>query len=195
MPNGYDFIILVEDELAKAVVERLIRINKICESRLWHVVPSGDWAQTLKLQNDMLKSGLLGVGKKVISILDGDIKEKGDEKAAEFKISFFTYLPLKSVEKYLYKKLIDESDPAFIKLLCDKYFTRRSLYDIIEDYHQNYLKGSDNTGKKLYKMICSNLNNVGISSNQFIQYLCEDICQYEDFSQFVDVLKKNDFIN
>lgn len=53
VPNGYDFIILVEDELARAVVERLIRTNNMCESRLWHVVPSGDWAQTLKLQNDI----------------------------------------------------------------------------------------------------------------------------------------------
>ena len=68
VPNGYDFIILVEDELARAVVERLIRTNNMCESRLWHVVPSGDWAQTLKLQNDIQSSGLLGVGRRVISI-------------------------------------------------------------------------------------------------------------------------------
>lgn len=103
VPNGYDFIILVEDELAKAVVERLIRANNICTSRLWYVVPSGDWAQTLKLQNDIQKSGLLGIGKRVISILDGDIQQKGDKKAAELQLSLFTYLPIKSVEKYLHK--------------------------------------------------------------------------------------------
>lgn len=80
VPNGYDFIILVEDELAKAVVERLIRFNRMCSSRLWHVVPSGDWAQTLKLQNDIQESGLLGIGKRVISILDGDIRTDGDKK-------------------------------------------------------------------------------------------------------------------
>ena len=48
--------------------------------------------------------------------------------------------------------------------------------------------GSDKNGKKLYKMICSNLNNVGISSERFIQYLCEDICDYEDFSRFISTL-------
>lgn len=190
VPNGYDFIILVEDELAKAVVERLIRINNICTSRLWHVVPSGDWAQTLKLQNDIQKSGLLGIGKRVISVLDGDVQQKGDEKAADLQLSLFTYLPIKSVEKYLRKKLITEKDATFIKLIGDKYFTRRSLVDIISDYNQHYPVDKDNNGKKLYKMICSNLNNVGISSELFIQYLCEDICQYEDFNQFIDTLTR-----
>lgn len=188
VPNGYDFIILVEDELAKAVVERLIRTKNLCASRLWHVVPSGDWAQTLKLQNDIQRSGLLGIGKRVFSILDGDVQEKGDEKASELQLSLYTYLPIKSVEKYLHKKLITDSDPTFIKLIGDKYFTLRSLPDIIEDYNLNCPSGSDKNGKKLYKMICSNLNNVGISSERFIQYLCEDICDYEDFSRFISTL-------
>lgn len=184
VPNGFDFIILVEDELAKAVVERLIRTNNLCSSRLWHVVPSGDWAQTLKLQDDMQKSGLLGIGKRVIGVLDGDIQAEGDKKAAELKVSLFAYLPIKSVEKYLRKKLIDEGDPAFIKLIGDKYFTQRSLLDIIKDYSNNYVLEKDKNGKKLYKMICSNLAQVGISDEKFIQYFCEDICEYEDFSSF-----------
>ncbi len=188
VPNGYDFIILVEDELAKAVVERIIRTNNICKSRLWHVVPSGDWAQTLKLHNDIHRSGLLGMGKRVISILDGDVKSKGDDKAAELQLSLYTYLPIKSVEKYLHKKLITENDATFIKLIGDKYFTNRSLYDIILDYKQNYPEGKDNNGKKLYKMICSNLNDIGISTERFIQYLCEDICEYENFSSFISTL-------
>ena len=190
VPNGYDFIILVEDELAKAVVERLIRMNNIGISKLWHVVPSGDWAQTLKLQNDIQRSGLLGIGRRVISILDGDIQDKGDAKASELQLSLYTYLPIKSVEKYLRKKLITESDEQFIKLIGDKYFTLRALPDIIQDYNLNYPADKDKNGKKLYKMICSNLLNVGITAEQFIQYLCEDICQYENFSSFITTLRR-----
>lgn len=190
VPNGYDFLILVEDELAKAVVERLIRGNNICTSRLWHVVPSGDWGQTLKLQNDIQQSGLLGIGKRVISILDGDIKSDGDEKAAELNLSLYTYLPIKSVEKYLFKKIILEGDNVFIKMIGDKYFTRRSINDIIQDYKANYPSGKDKNGKKLYKMIRSNLESVGINGDQFIQYLCEDICQYENFDSFINTLRR-----
>ena len=157
---------------------------------MWHVVPSGDWAQTLKLQNDIQQSGLLGIGKRVISILDGDVKKKGDEKAAEYQLSLFTYLPIKSVEKYLYKKLIAENDRTFTKLLGDKYFTRRSIDDILADYRLNYPAGKDANGKKLYKMIRSNLEKVGITAEQFIQYLCEDICQYENFSAFISTLSR-----
>ena len=188
VPNGYDFIILVEDELAKAVVERLIRSNNICQSKLWHVVPSGDWAQTLKLQKDIQESGLLGVGKRVLSILDGDIQSKGDVKAKEYNISLFLYLPIQSVEKYLYNKLIIQNDTNFIKLIGDKYFTRRSLADILSDYNNNYDVRKDLSGKKLYKLLCSNLFEVGISKEQFIQYLCEDICSYERFTDFIKSL-------
>ena len=190
VPNGYDFIILVEDELAKAVVERLVRNNNICKSKLWHVVPSGDWAQTLKLQKDIQESGLLGIGKRVLSILDGDIKSKGDPKAAEYKISLFLYLPIQSVEKYLAKKLIMQSDTVFIKLIGDKYFTRRSLVDILTDYRNNYDIKKDAAGKKLYKLLCSNLLEVGITKDQFIHYLCEDICDYENFSDFINTLSR-----
>lgn len=190
VPNGYDFIILVEDELAKAVVERVIRANNLCKSRLWYVIPSGDWGQTLKLQNDMQKSGLLGVGKRVISILDGDVQQEGDAKAAEFQITLYTYLPVKSIEKYLKKKLISEEDIDFIKLIGDKYFTQRSLADIISDYKQNYPVGKDNNGKKLYKMICSNLLKNGISAEKFLQYLCEDIYEYENFTQFIKTISR-----
>ena len=190
VPNGYDFIILVEDDLAKAVVERLIRTNNICTSRLWYVVPSGDWAQTLKLQNDIQKSNLLGVGKRVVGILDGDIQDDGNAKAKELNISLFSYLPIKSVEKYLRKKLITDADSTFIKLIGDKYFTQRALTDIIADYQTNYDVTKDKSGKKLYKMLCANLLNVGISKEQFIQYLCEDICMHEDFTSFIATLSR-----
>ena len=190
VPNGYDFIILVEDDLAKAVVERLIRANNMCTSRLWYVIPSGDWSQTLRLQNDIQRSKLLGVGKRVISILDGDIQVEGDKKAREFGISLFTYLPIKSVEKYLRKKLISDADATFIKLIGDKYFTQRSLPDIIADYQTNYDVSKDKTGKKLYIMLCSNLDKVGITKTQFIQYLCEDICSYENFTSFIATLTR-----
>ena len=190
VPNGYDFIILVEDDLAKAVVERLIRTNNMCTSRLWYVVPSGDWAQTLRLQNDIQRSGLLGIGKRVISILDGDIIADGDSKAKEYGISLYTYLPIKSVEKYLRKKLITDTDAPFIKLIGDKYFTQRSLENILADYQINYDVSKDKTGKKLYKMLCSNLQNVGISKERFIQYLCEDICSYENITPFISTLTR-----
>lgn len=190
VPNGYDFIILVEDDLAKAVVERLIRANNMCTSRLWYVIPSGDWGQTLRLQNDIQKSKLLGVGKRVISILDGDIQNEGDKKAREYGISLFAYLPIKSVEKYLHKKLISDDDATFIKLIGDKYFTQRSLPDIITDYQINYDVSKDKTGKKLYKMLCANLDKVGITKTQFIQYLCEDICSYENFTSFIATLTR-----
>ena len=97
---------------------------------------------------------------------------------------------MKSIEKYLQKKLVLEEDIEFIKLIGDKYFTQRSLPDMINDYKQNYPIGKDKNGKKLYKMICSNLLKNGISSEKFLQYLCEDIYEHENFTQFIRTLSR-----
>ncbi len=79
---------------------------------------------------------------------------------------------------------------VFTKLIGDKYFTRRSINDIIQDYKTNFPAGKDKNGKKLYRMVCSNLEDVGINKGQFIQYLCEDICQFENFETFIETLRR-----
>ncbi len=74
--DGYDWLVLVEDELAKIVVENVIGQLKLSDSKLIHVTPAGGWNNVLALQYDLFKHNVLGVGKNIISILDGDIKEE-----------------------------------------------------------------------------------------------------------------------
>ena len=90
------------------------------------------------------------------------------------------------------KKCIIEKDRIFIKQINDKYFGIRSLTDIIDDYNNDprTTKGFDNDGKAFYKVIISNLEKVGITEQEFITYLCDDICSYEDISKFVAGIEK-----
>lgn len=101
-------------------------------------------------------------------------------------------MPIPSVEKYLKKKFVDEPDRFFIKLIGDKYFTQRSLNDIIADYlnDSRTSKTKDNDGKNLYKIILANLHRIGISENEFVKYLADDIYDYEKPTKFVETLKK-----
>ena len=87
---------------------------------------------------------------------------------------------------------MDNPDSAFIKLIGDKYFTQRSLKDIILDYKNDprTKKSNDNDGKNFYKIICSNLYNIGIDESSFVKYLCDDIYSYEDLSKFTSTLTK-----
>ena len=50
--------------------------------------------------------------------------------------------------------------------------------------------GFDNDGKNFYKVVISNLEKNGMLETQFINYLCEDICSYEDISGFVSSLTR-----
>ena len=191
VPNGFDFLLLVEDELAKAIVEKVLLENNLRKSKLCCVLPSGGCTQMLKLHRDMVTYNTLGVGKHIISIFDGDVKD-GISKKDEYKDLPKCFLPIPSVEKYLKTKLYDEPDKKFIKLIGDKYFSQRSLTDIINDYRNDIrtINGKDNTGKNLYSIIISNIVKTGIAESKFIDYLANDIYDYEKPTAFVETLKK-----
>ncbi|MDL2218744.1 AAA family ATPase [Ruminococcaceae bacterium OttesenSCG-928-O06] len=188
IPNGFDFLILSEDELARALIEKTIRENNLCQSKLWCVLPSGGWSQMLKLHHDIASRKILGVGKKIVSIYDGDVISQVNAKQ-QFHSLPKTFIPVKSIEKYLLKKLIQDKDKIFTKTLGDKYFTQRSLKDILSDYEMTTPPGRDTNGKNLYKVLKSNLFSNGINEDQFIKYLCDDIYSHEDFSAFITTLQ------
>lgn len=187
--DGFDFLLLVEDDLAKKIVNEVILSNKLFSSKLIHVLPCGDWYNNLKLHDDIMKNNVLGVGKTVISILDGDIIKKANKKQ-EFKHLRKLFLPVKSLEKYLYDKLICNVDNHFITFLGDKYFRTRSLRDILQDYKTNFDIEKDSNGKKLYNVLISNMYKTGMDEEQFLNYFCCDILEIVDTKKFEDSLIK-----
>lgn len=190
IPNGFDFVLLVEDELAKGIVNKVIRENNLAKSKLCCVLPAGGCTQMLKLHHDMVTYNTLGTGKHIISVYDGDVKDAISKKK-EYSNLPKCFLPIPSVEKYLKNKCIEEPDRAFIKLIGDKYFNQRSLQNIIDDYNndERTRKSRDSDGKNFYKVICSNLEKIDISESDFIKYIADDIYEYEHPIKFVENLR------
>lgn len=180
VPNGFDFLLLVEDELAKALVEKVLRDNKLGTSKLCCVLPAGGWSQMLKLHHDMVTYNAIGVGKHILSVYDGDAKEFVNKKSGYAALPK-AFLPIPSIEKYLKRKCIDDNDSVFIKRIGDKYFTQRSLKDIIHDYKNDARTklSKDNDGKNFYSILISNLEKNGIQEQDFVKYLCDDIAELE----------------
>lgn len=191
VPNGFDFLLLVEDPLAKALVDKIILTNNLGVSKLICVLPSGGCNQMLQLHHDMVTYNTLGVGKHIISIYDGDVKDEISKKE-DYKSLPKCFLPVPSIEKYLKNKLIVSPDITFTKLIGDKYFTQRSLKDILLDYQNDprTKQFEDKDGKALYKILCSNLHKSGIDEELFIKYLCDDIFSYENLSGFTATLQR-----
>jgi len=111
--DGFDFLLLVEDILAKVLVENVLETRGLNASKLIHIVPVGGWSNVLSLQDDLLRGNVLGLGREVISILDGDVVTEANKARPDLRKLF---LPVKSIEKFLYDIIIDGKQPGLKRL-------------------------------------------------------------------------------
>lgn len=194
--DGFDYLLLVEDELAKIIVKNAIEELKLDNSALINVLPVGGWMNVLKLQNELITNNILGVGKQVFSILDGDVQDKIPK---EYKSVKKLFLPVNSVEKYLKKVLLDSPIVRVKKRINDVFFSVKSVNSIIDEYNaterelaksqgKNYRQDPD--GKRLYTMLLKDLKERKISEENFINSLYKIIKENVDFTAFYASLRK-----
>lgn len=182
MHNGFDYVILVEDLLAKYVVEKIIKVNSLNASRLINVLPVGGWENVLKFQNEVYNTNAFNIGTVVFSVLDGDIIPNVKKEYGKLPKLF---LPIKSVEKYLYKVITTPSMKNIKKEINDTFFNVNSLDSILSEY---IAEGDDN-GKSLYRKLLQDLEKRSISEEAFVKELCEIIMKHENFETFENDIK------
>lgn len=192
--EGYDKVILVEDDLAKAIIDKILREEKLLNNRLVHVLPCGGYANVLNLANDVTTYNLLGKISSISIILDGDVKDQAIDYRQKRNISTsipLNFLPIESLEKYLRSKLVLNVDHSLFRTLNDYVFQQRSLTNIIEEY-KNKEYEEDNDGKKFYNLLDSELRQRRISRSSMIdivvKHLFEKGCP--DIKRLSDFLKK-----
>ena len=192
--DGYDILILVEDKLACYLVNNIIAKHYLNNSKLIQVVPVGGYDNVLKLHVDLLANNVLGTDKKVISILDGDVQDKV-KKLKDFQNILKLYLPIPSIEKFLFSMLNDKKYPDAKKVINDKYFTLKSLDNLFSDFNNEYKSSPNNPDKKFYSIIKKDLKERKIEESTFIEKLSGDIKTIPslEFEKFANYLKK--FIN
>lgn len=184
--DGFDYIILVEDRLAKIIVETTIKnIQSDNMVKLIHIIPCGGWEKTLELQDDFIKNVVAGQDCKIVSVLDADIESNVNENS-KWKNLNKRFLPIDSIEKYLKKHLINEFNQVLYDNISSIY-TSRPLKDILKDYQKNYPK--DNNGKKLYGLLQDCANDIGISVDKFNNDICTIVLKNIDCSKFEQSLK------
>ncbi|HAS6194882.1 TPA: AAA family ATPase [Vibrio vulnificus] len=184
--DGFDFLLLTEDNLAKAIVEKILLQDRLKDSKLVHIVPAGGWENVLTLQKELLMWNVLGLNKQIISILDGDIKgDVGDEYKDIKKL----FLPVKSIEKYLYDVIINRTNPTVRKILNDKYFPIKSFDTLIMEFNEKFPKTPKQPDKKFYFKLKKDLENRGITEEMFIVNLVDDLLEHVDFSGLKGQLK------
>jgi len=171
--DGYDLLILPEDELAKFVIDKIIINENLYKSKLYHILPCGDWRNTIRLHQEIIESNLTSHSTKIISVLDGDVKENFQiekQKDDSLKRLNVTFLPIPSLEKYLHKYLVDDVDTNLFREINDRFFRKISLDQIISEYQDS---GLDNKGKKLWSRMTTSISDDGMNEKEFLREICE----------------------
>ncbi|HBV98064.1 MAG TPA: hypothetical protein DEF36_13615 [Desulfotomaculum sp.] len=192
--DGFDYLLLVEDELAKIVVKKALEILELENSRLVNVLPVGGWNNVLKMQFELLNNNILGVGKMVFSILDGDVQSLIKKEHKSLRKLF---LPINSIEKYLKKVLIETVDTNIKKKINDIFFNVEPIDNLIREYLDNESSNksklgnkykNDDDGKRFYEIFIKRLNKKQITEQVFILKFYEIIEKYVDFTSFYERL-------
>lgn len=183
--DGFDYLLLVEDKLAKLFVQNAIKESNLSNSRLINITPVGGYLNVLDLQYELEQKNILGVGKKVFSILDRDIMDNIKGKHKRLKKMF---LPIPSIEKFLYNKIVVEKNNSIIKELNDTFFIVKSIGEIISQYKLKYKE--DNDGKKLYHAIVNEISKNNYSEDDLINTIYKIGSRHIDFSKFNSQLAK-----
>lgn len=176
-PMGFDLVITVEDELAKYVIQKVINDNQLNKNKLIKIIPTGGWEKTLELSDDFIKSVTLGTQCKILTILDGDIKNEFNKKynGHHYMKLPHIFLPIPSIEKYLGKNLIESPNDQLIDKIGEQFFQVRRIEDILDDYKENFAK--DSNKKQLFKLLLNCFEDTGGNGEVFKKDICEIIYQ------------------
>lgn len=191
--DGYDRILLVEDDLAKLILQTVLRKEKLLGNKLVHILPCGGYSNVINLAYEVVKFNLLTKKASVSMILDGDIKDKAKnyikKRGENFNVPM-NFLPLESLEKYLKENLIERVNHKLHSAMNDYLFHKRSLDEVLREYVSEMQKDDD--GKKLFSMIEKELSNCNLSRNDLVDIVLNHIFENDNqrIKEITDFLAK-----
>lgn len=178
---GNDMVILVEDDLAKIMIEKLLIEKALAKNVRIKVLPTGGWTNVLIMAYDIIASNLLMKGTRLAIILDRDIKGsvpnflKSHKECRNLNVD---YLPIESLEKYLRKNLYLSVNRELHDILNTYVFQKKPLDVILREYKQKNEK-EDSDGKILYGYLYNELRSLRKDREDLIELVVKFILEYE----------------
>lgn len=178
---GNDVVILVEDDLAKIIIERILIEKELMKNIRIKVLPTGGWTNTITMAYDVTSSNLLQKGTRLAVVLDRDIKSEvptfisNHKKYGGIQID---YLPIKSLEKYIRDNLFVKMDANLFSMLDSYVFQKRPLSDILRTYKRENTK-DDSDGKILYGYFVNEIRSMRKEREDLIEIVVKYILRNE----------------
>lgn len=193
--SGYDRVILVEDDLAKSIISRILRDQRLLDSKLVHVLPCGGYSNVIRLADDVIRNNLLGKIASISIIVDQDVKDKAidlKKKNNYANSANLNFLPIESLEKYLRQNLYLKVNPKLFKLFSDYLFLQTSLQSLVEKYRISKDSKSDVSGKAFYSILDTELRNRQKSREDLTEMTVQFIFEHErgKIDKLITFLKK-----
>jgi energy-coupling factor transporter ATP-binding protein EcfA2 len=176
--SGYDYVILVEDDLARKIIKRILKNEKLQSTKLIHILPCGGYTNVIDLAEEVISSNLMGKISNISIVLDGDVKEEAKKYIANRGISNnipLNFLPIESLEKFLKSKLFDNVDHVLFRELNDFIFQQKSIADIISEYKNKENVSKDKNGKILYSYFDTELRARNKSRDEIAEIIVEHL--------------------
>lgn len=195
---GYDDIILVEDDLAKCIVDKILVDKELIGQRLILVQPVGGFKEVIRLASDASKYNFLGLQSSISVILDADVQKEACAFIINNAIHLsnkINFLPIESLEKYLLKRIVTNIDTVLYKKLNSYVFRVTDLNTIVQNYKINEDsladKQKDRNGKRLFSALLEEMAKREISRQNLIDIVVEHIFTAEktNVDKMVDILK------
>ena len=155
-------VILVEDDLAKLIIERILIEKELLKNIRVKVLPTGGWTNTITMAYDVVSSNLLVKGTKLAVVLDGDVASEVPAFISNHKMYScikLDYLPIKSLEKFLCENLYIKVNSNLFSILDSYVFQKKPLNDILKEYKRQNDK-DDSDGKILYGYLLNELRSM-----------------------------------
>lgn len=160
---GNDLVVLVEDDLAKILIEKILLEKNLARSIRIKILPTGGWTNTITMAFDITSSNILQRGTKLAVVLDGDIEKNVPDfmhNHKNLKGIKIDYLPIPSLEKYLKQNLFDKVNQNFFSLLDTYLFQKRPLAELINQYAKSHKKDDDTDGKEFYGVLLNEIRSM-----------------------------------
>ena len=189
---GNDMVILVEDDLAKLIIERVLIEKSLLKNIRIKVLPTGGWTNTITMAYDVVSSNLLVKGTKLAVVLDRDIKAEVPAFISNHKAYSgikLDYLPIRSLEKFLRDNLFVKVNSTLYSLLDSYVFQKKPLNDILREYNKNNDK-DDSDGKILYGYLLNELRSMRKDREDLVEivvrYIMENnTCEVEELTGYL----------
>ena len=186
---------MVEDDLARIIVEKILYKKRLLSNKRILVIAVGGWTQVLRFAYDTIRSNLTLSTTKIMIILDRDIKNEVPKFLKSEHIGFSiqpNFLPIQSLEKYLLDKLVVNVDHDLFRRLSDYTFQGKSLSNIINAYQSgiNNKVYTDveriKNGKILYELLRHEMRNIRKSEDELLNAVVDYL--FEKNNQNLDEL-------